>query len=330
MLRATLDCFTADEILGMIGRAGTTGALRVFGPHTLGAVYCHQGSITFATTDEREDLLDVLTRAGFVRDAGTATDATSLAELLMNSHVDMQRLHDFVRHRTEESVFEMSLWEDGELQFEPDDDHPFGDAFSYPMDAVLEGTDRRRAQWSKFTERLPSADTVVAQVPALPGDDGDLTISRTQWRVLAAVDGRRSVGAITEALGTGLFATCQLLISLLDAGLVTVVDAPVVPDEPLAVATSRSAVAAGDGISYDPPLRARHLAMVGGTADEEQPDAPDAPEPPVDGGAGSGGRDAAATVADHLGLPPIEFINGGGERPSRDLILRLLSAVKEL
>jgi len=313
MLRATLDTFSADEILGMIGRSRVTGALRVFGPHTMGAVYCHDGDITFATTDDADDLLGVLTRAGFVRDAPGVTNATALAELLMNSSVDMQRLHDFVRHRTEESVFEIALWDDGELQFDAGEDHRFGDAFSYPMTAMIDSVARRRGQWQRFIERVPSIDTVVAQVAALPGDEGDLTISRTQWRVLAAVDGRRSVAQLASHLGTGLFSTMQLIVSLLDGGLIAAIDPPLV-EEPLAVTTSRHAAVAESSISYDPPLAARNLATVGGGQGDSH---------------GSGQRDTSATVAGHLGLPPVEFIDGA-EGPSRELILRLLSAVKEL
>ena len=320
MLRATLDTFTADEILGMAGRSRARGVLRVSSGRAFGAIYCHEGAITFATTDDSDDLLGVLSRAGFVRDVGGITDATTLAQALVNSGIDMQRMHDFVRHRTEESVFELALWDKGELQFEAGEDHRFADAFSYPMDAVNDAVNRRRVQWRRFIERLPSTRSVVAQVAALPGDDGDLTISRTQWRVLAAVDGRRSVGELASTLGTGLFSTVQLLISLLEAGLIAVIDAPIV-QEPLEVAASR-------GITYDDdvraarapdqaaPIAARHLATVGGgqgAADVH------------------GVRDPSATVANHLGLPPVEFISsGGGERPSRDLIIRLLSAVKEL
>ncbi|MEY2570109.1 MAG: hypothetical protein QOE63_459 [Acidimicrobiaceae bacterium] len=314
MLRASLDTFSADEILGLIGRARATGAVRVFGPHTLGTVFCHEGSVTFATTDAADDLLGVLTRAGFVRDAHPA-DATGLAEYLMNVGLDMQRLHDFVRHRTEESTFELSMWTEGHLEFDAGVDHPYGDAFSYPMSGVLDGVSRRRMQWARFLERLPSTDTVVAQVAALAGDDGDLTISRTQWRVLAAVDGRRSIAELAHALGTGLFSTVQLLVSLLDSGLIAVVDAPAY-EEPLAVATSRasavssvevpSATAAfGNGFE---PSSGHHVAP-----------------------AAAGVSVALATdpVTD-LGMGGIEFVNGIGERPSRDLILRLLSAVKEL
>ena len=320
MLRASLDTFSADEILGMVGRARATGALRIFGPHTLGTVFCHEGSVTFATTDAADDLLGVLTRAGFVRDAQPA-DATGLAEYLMNAGLDMQRLHDFVRHRTEESTFELSMWHDGHLEFEADLDHPYGDAFSYPMSGVLDGVGRRRAQWARFVERLPSTDTVVAQVSALAGDDGDLTISRTQWRVLAAVDGRRSVEQLAQALGTGLFSTVQLLIGLLDAGVIAVVDTPAY-EEPLAVATSRPSASADPAASVFDDLGTAGITYDSSLGHQFAP-------------VGAGGGAAVATVpapapAGDLGLGGIEFVSGLGERPSRDLILRLLSAVKEI
>ena len=318
MLRATLDTFTADEILVMVGRSIASGALLVHGPKSLGAVYCEAGAVTFATTDSNDDLLNVLTRAGFIRDA-RPTDAAGLAEQLMSGGIDMQRLHEFVRHRTEESVFEMAMWTSGQLEFESGLDHAYGDAFSYPITAVIDGVNRRRLQWARFIERLPSTDTVVAQVSALAGDDGDLTISRTQWRVLAAVNGQRSIAQLATVLGTGLFSTVQLLVGLLDAGLIAIVERPI-EQEPLAVTASRPA---GDGgISYDPPLAARQMAPVGAAV-----------AAPVGAGAGATvvtpTADAGTALAAGLGMNGIEFISGG-ERPSRDLILRLLSAVKEI
>jgi len=299
MLRATLDTFTADEILSMVGRSVASGALLVQGPKSLGAIYCEAGAVTFATTDANDDLLNVLTRAGFVRDAHP-TDAAGLAEQLMSGGIDMQRLHEFVRHRTEESVFEIALWTAGQLEFERGRDHAYGDAFSYPVTAVIDGVNRRRVQWARFIERLPSTDTVVAQVASLAGDDGDLTISRTQWRVLAAVNGHRSIAQLASVLGTGLFSTVQLLIGLLDAGLIAIVDRPTA-EEPLAVTASR--VATDGGGAHDAPLAAREMAPVGA---------------------------AVAAPEAGLGMSGIEFISSGAERPSRDLILRLLSAVKEI
>ena len=316
MLRATLETFTADEILAMVGRSGACGALRVHGPHTVGALYCQSGSVTFATTDSNDDLLGVLTRAGFVRDA-SPTDAQGLAQVLMSSGIDMQRLHEFVRHRTEESAFELSLWTEGYLEFDHGVDHAYGDAFAYPVSAVIDGLSLRRVQWTRFIERLPSTDTVVAQVAALAGDDGDLTISRTQWRVLAAVNGQRSVAQLAQVLGTGLFSTVQLLVGLLDAGLIAIVDAPAY-EEPLAVATSRLAADGGDGISYAPHLAARQVAQVGAPVAAAPAAAPVAAAPAED----------PAAIAAGLGVGGIEFV--GTERPSRDLILRLLSAVKDI
>ncbi len=330
MLRATLDTFTADEILVMVGRSNASGALMVQGPKSLGAVYCEAGAVTFASTDADDDLLNVLTRAGFIKDA-RPTDAAGLAEQLMSGGIDMQRLHDFVRHRTEESVFEMALWTSGQLEFERGVDHPYGDAFSYPIAAVIDGVNRRRTQWARFLERLPSADTVVAQVPSLAGDDGDLTISRTQWRVLAAVNGQRTIAQLANVLGTGLFSTVQLLIGLLDAGLIAIVDRPVV-EEPLAVAASR--MAADGGITYDTPLATRHVAPIGepvGAAVGAPVAAPVGAPGGVPGGVpgDAAASDPGAALAAGLGVNGIEFINGA-ERPSRDLILRMLSAVKEI
>lgn len=221
MLRGYLDVFSVDEILELVGQARSTGALRVFGPHTVGAVYCSAGSITYATADENEDLLSFLQRSAFVREGENAYDATSLIELLMDDEQDMHRLHDFVRQSTEERVFEMSLWRQGELHFEQGEDHRFGDAFNHPMQVVLNGVRERRARWNELESLLPPLDTVLVQVPVLPPDREEVTVTRAQWGVLTAVDGRKSLRELASHDCSGLFSTAEQLVALIEAGLVT-------------------------------------------------------------------------------------------------------------
>jgi len=305
MLWGALDTFRADDILGLVGRASATGVLRFLGPETAGAVFCNDGDVTFATTDSARDLVSILTDGGFLRPDGAVTDTTSLALELRRGEVDAQALHEFVRQHTEDATFELALWETGEFRFEEGTDHTLQDAFRYPIGSLLVSVRARRSEWNSFKTVLPSTDVVVMQVPARGGDDGDLTLSRAQWRLLVAVDGRRTVRALAGELGLGLFATCKLVFGLMEQGLLAVNDTPSIHlDGP-----ERAPVPRYDELIL-PPLNGNGHA----------------PAPVMVGAAPA---EAPQSFAASMGLPEVDYVDAT-ERPSRDLILQLLSAVKEL
>jgi hypothetical protein len=103
-----------------------------------------------------------------------------------------------------------------------------------------------------------------------------------------------------------------------------VVDAPAY-EEPLVVAASRvSAVSAVGAASAIGSVEAPSATAAFGIGFEPSNGHHVAPA------AAGGGVALATDPATDFGMGGIEFVSGIGERPSRDLILRLLSAVKEL
>lgn len=68
MLAGTLDTFTVGEILQLLGSSGTTGALHIWTHDDEGTVYCRNGEVTAATVGSSADIGGVLVRSGFVRE----------------------------------------------------------------------------------------------------------------------------------------------------------------------------------------------------------------------------------------------------------------------
>lgn len=295
-LSGTLDTFTVGEILSLLGSAKTTGALRVWSGDERGEVYCRDGEVTFAAVGANDGLGDVLVRAGFVPPSDWSElealpdPAAQLSETLARAGIDVDRVQRFIAKQTEESVFELDGWTAGELRFDLDVDHALSDFFRYPTSDLLESVSERHVAWTDLLERIGSADRIVHQAPVATDDDNEVSVSRTQLALVSQVDGRRSIRELARFLGTGLFQTCEVVADLVAAGLV------VLRDERLGGAPAAPAPAPATAPQTPPP--------------------PPPPAPTDDGAA----DDGIGGVT--------EFVEPG-DGPARDLILRLLSAVKE-
>lgn len=358
MLQGRLEVFSVTDVLGLVARTRRAGALLVEGADTA-VVYCAGGDITFATAHADETLADVLVQTGFLtaEDWSAASAASEpgveVAQTLLAKGVDARRLHRLVRVQTEEALFELDQWREGTFRFESDADHALTDAFRHPITGVLTAVADRRRRWDALIERVGSVDYVVAQVPTNPEEEGDLVLSRVEFRVLTAVDGRHSVRQLARGAGIGLFGAAEIVVALLDRGLIRVDPRTAATALDPLPAPSLASVTAGapgldgyragdggqavDGLAHAGAngWSADLLASVNGNGHHLNGNGQ------VNGYAnghdlngnghhvnGNGTGDPAESSLTS-GLPAVEFV-APGERPARDLILRLLTAVKEL
>lgn len=324
MLSGSLDTFTVGQVLSLLGASGTTGALRATTDDDEGAVYCRDGSVTFATVGPSEDLGSVLVRSGALTlDRWRAVEAApnqadGITALFTDPEVDVPRVRHVLARHVEDTVFELDRWTSGELRVEADTFHPLGGHVSHPIVDVLSSIEQRRPVWSELLRTIGSVDRIVHQVRLEPDDDDELRISRTQLMVITQIDGSRSVRELGRFLGTGLFRTAKVISALLDAGLVflsadrssgSVAGAGQMPGVHDVVAEERQLVAA----------RSVSAAPTGSTEHGAAP-APGAVAPVA--GSPEQGHDPEPAG------PTTEFVEPG-PGPAQDLILRLLSAVKE-
>lgn len=129
--------------------------------------------------------------------------------------------------QTSELVYELLRWSGGRFRFEAGASSPEAQAARLGLTSdnlVLEGF-RRIDEWRLIAEYIPSDAVVLARdeglVRALASDrlDGD------EQRVLAAVDGARTVREVVDAVAMSAFDACKILYRLLRARLVTPVAA---------------------------------------------------------------------------------------------------------
>lgn len=317
MLTGDLGEFSATDLLGLVAAAGATGALVLEGPG-VACVHCADGAVTHAATRAEVTLADVLVSTRFLEaaqwaEAARADDpATAVAKALAANGADPVRLASVLQGRTEEAVFELDLWRHGSFRFEPGADHLLGDAFRFAISDVLAAVADRRRRWDGLVARFGSLDHVIApEATDLQGDaDDEVVLNRAQFRVLAAAARHLPVADLARELDLGLFATGGLVAGLVDQGLLCVLD-PAAERPPMPARTP--AAPAGGGITFE------HHAV----APIGELDVPVLEPVGVMSlvGAPAGGGPVHSNGA--------EFV-APGDAPARDLILRLLTAVKEL
>ena len=78
----------------------------------------------------------------------------------------------------------------------------------------------RLRQWETLRAAIPSFRGVPSLVPELGGGRDSVTVSAAEWRVLALVDGRRTLDELRAALSTTRFALGSSIANLVQAGVV--------------------------------------------------------------------------------------------------------------
>lgn len=168
MLRGSLDDFSLEDILWLVARADKTGELFVNRPPGSGRFFFNSGKIDHVETD--------LLRAG--RGAPGAD----------------------VRDLIEDAAFELLRRDLGDFSWNPGVTSQSGVALSLSVDDILTASQQRAAELARIRQFIPSDQSILA-INAAPAEGVDeISLTRSQWGLLAHVDGRRTIeGVATEA-----------------------------------------------------------------------------------------------------------------------------------
>jgi hypothetical protein len=291
VLHGTFETLTISELLRTLAGAGKTGALELSAGDVEGRIH----------------LVD-----GRCRAAGSATLADPL-----DSDVALEA-------RLVELCFAVARAPEGDFRFFADEAAPWTTAVGVELDGVLTEVERQLDQWREIQAVIPSLDAHPHLRDELEAES--LTVDPALWRLLVAIDGRRSVREVIDRTRQGVLDVCHALKGLVDQGAVVI-------DPPTARATTRSRTGTGArtgtakaaGVARaavraaEPAPRAPAATEPRGTASElTDPWGPDleAPEPPDDD------RQAAALRAEAL-------LEGDAGVRDRRALLRLFSALRE-
>lgn len=199
-LHGTIDDFRIEAVLRLLEYAGSIGVLHIQSADRRATVWLRKSSCVWAETE--------LPRTG-LEPADAVADA----------------------------VFELSQLRSGIFRF----NSCATDALKAPGSAprklrdLLKDVAERSAEWARTMSDLPSLDHVVEIAPL--DAPGDLVIRPEQWRLLAKINGGRSVRSLLSS-GDGLWKSGTVLASLLTSGLVRVSERGAEPQKAAALPPS--------------------------------------------------------------------------------------------
>ncbi len=191
-----------------------------------GNIFIKDGKIIYATLLNRKDRLgDVLVRKQFIDEQTLKTVLEEqrktnkrLGELLVEKqYITKEILDNELVNQISETIFTMLTWETGYFNFEADL-LPGSDEFLVqlsPQELLLEGA-RRIDEWRKIENRLPPFETVLTTKK----DYSDVPLTSEEEKILALVDGSRTIDDILKLSEFDFFETCRTLYGLISAGIV--------------------------------------------------------------------------------------------------------------
>jgi len=117
-----------------------------------------------------------------------------------------------------EAIYNLCLELSGTLSFDPRGETKERSVSESADKLVAEG-ERRRVELKDVLTKLPPFDIVLIRTPH-PPEQTTITIRRSDWAILALVDGRRSIKTIVDESKMGMLDVLKALSWLLSKGLV--------------------------------------------------------------------------------------------------------------
>jgi hypothetical protein len=231
VMDGTLATTAPADALRLLARDGETGTLHLDTPYGRARVVVDDGRIVGAWSPtqgarlgerlvgagslERADLQQVLARQD---DPSSPRLGALLVEERLVSH-DAVRL--FVQEQILDALFEIVGWRAGTYVFEQGrpSSPPEEITVAIPIAAALTEVDRRRREWHRLQELVPS----LGAIPRAADSSTHFgALESDEATVLAHVDGRRSIRDLAVDLGFGPFETARIVYGLATANLVDV------------------------------------------------------------------------------------------------------------
>jgi hypothetical protein len=190
-LHGPFEVLDFSEILRLLASKGETGRLEVFAAGVVARLYLASGRLTWAEVEERHPTVP----------SETGPDDPLVDACARFVHCDR-----------------------GSFDFEPGAKSPSGSYVEAEVERTLALARLRAAEWREVAVVVPSLEVHPSLMPDVA--DEPVILTRDMWRLVTAINGRRSVSALARMTGLSTFAVCRLLKRLIDGGAVTVNDQP--------------------------------------------------------------------------------------------------------
>jgi hypothetical protein len=235
LLQGNLQEFSLPNIFQLVKMSAKSGALTIRRDGESGKVFFLDGTITYAYSQPQLlPLGERLVKVGAISGAQLkqalaaqkkSSDGSRLGGILLEQgHIDRETLEQAVRAQIQDTAFTFFSWADGEFEFAAEDTPPGEDVLvEMNVETVIMEGCRRIDEWELIFEQLGSLE----RVPHLAygehvDEEGSLTLTAEEWRVVVHIDGRADINTILRDCGLDRFHGAKVIYSLFSSGLINV------------------------------------------------------------------------------------------------------------
>ncbi len=237
LLQGNLQEFSLPNIFQLVKMSAKSGSLTIRRDGESGKIFFRNGMISYAySSPQLLPLGERLVKAGAISTAQLkqalaaqkkAPEGARLGGILLKQgSLDRGTLEQAVREQIQDTAFNFFSWNDGEFEFGADDSPPEEDILvEMNVETVIMEGCRRIDEWALIFEQLGSLE----RVPHLAygdhvDDEGRLTLTAEEWRVVVHIDGRADINTILRDCGLDRFHGAKVIYSLFSSGLITVTE----------------------------------------------------------------------------------------------------------
>ncbi len=241
-LQGNLKDFSITEVIQLIGQQLKTGVLKVQRAKEIVEVYFMDGSIVHVYCNYRgqKDLIgEILLKAHVINEEGLSRalriqkeTAKYLGEILVELQLaTKEQVLKVISTQVYETIYDLFWWEEGNFYFDLKLVEGYRKiSFVLSSEQVLLNILRMVDEWSEIEKKIHSVHLIFAR-PTAVSDSGEDPIAVQQGYlkeklvpeqevIYDLVDGTRTVEEIIDQGLMGKFNTCEILVSLLEMGLI--------------------------------------------------------------------------------------------------------------
>jgi hypothetical protein len=237
LLQGNLQEFSLPNIFQLVKMSAKSGSLTIRREGESGKIFFRNGMISYAySSPQLLPLGERLVKAGAISKVQLkqalaaqkkSPDGSRLGSILLQQgRIDRPTLEQAVREQIQDTAFTFFSWSDGEFEFGAEESPP-GEDILVEMsveNVIMEGC-RRIDEWALIFEQLGSLE----RVPHLSygdhvDDEGGLTLTAEEWRVVVHIDGRADINTILRDCGLDRFHGAKVIYSLFSSGLITITE----------------------------------------------------------------------------------------------------------
>ena len=233
-LAGNLKTVSFPDILQLLATGKKTGILEVKTATRQKEVAFKSGNIIYASSvNSSEDLLgNMLLRRGKITKSDLERAITlhkqtgrQLGTTLIDMNLfDKEEIAECLKLQIEEIVYNLFSWQEGDFVF-----HEGGAPQNAPflielntMNVIMEGT-RRIDEWLEIQKVLPPDDVMIALAKSPKVNREEVTISLDEFRIMALINGERTLTDLINISPIGEFVTCRAVYRLIVNNLIEAV-----------------------------------------------------------------------------------------------------------